>query len=128
MARRSFRGLLQELADAWNRGNADKAAALFTPGAIYTEPPGQQRYVGRDAIRAYFDETFRVAPPFMEWHTMAIDGQSGRGFAEYSFTWNGRIYHGVVVLRVVDGLISNWREYQVRTEIPWEQFTRDNWF
>jgi hypothetical protein len=39
---------------AWVRRDADAAAALFTPDAVYQEQPFQPAYVGRDAIREYW--------------------------------------------------------------------------
>lgn len=37
-------------------------------------------------------------------------------------------YHGIVIVRLVDGLIANWREYQVRSDLPWDRFMDDNAF
>ncbi len=39
---------------AWVRRDADAAAALFTPDAVYQEQPFQSAYAGRDAIRRYW--------------------------------------------------------------------------
>jgi len=32
------------------------------------------------------------------------------------------------MIRIAGGLIANWREYQVRSELPWEQFMDENRF
>ena len=36
--------------------------------------------------------------------------------------------HGVIVVRLRDGLIADWREYYYETELPWEEFTAANPF
>ena len=33
------------------------------------------------------------------------------------------LYHGIVVVKIDAGLISNWHEYQYRTQLGWEEFT-----
>jgi uncharacterized protein (TIGR02246 family) len=45
--------VLARFADALARGDADLAANLFAEDAIYEEPP-RFRFVGREAIRAFF--------------------------------------------------------------------------
>jgi hypothetical protein len=43
------------------------------------------------------------------------------GMAEYTYEGTHR-YHGVVLIRVRDGRITHWREYQHIDEKPWEEF------
>jgi hypothetical protein len=45
----------------------------------------------------------------MKWHHMAFDEATQIGFGEYTFGLNKQ-YHGVVVVRVPDGRIANWRD------------------
>lgn len=49
------------------------------------------------------------------------------GAGEYTYRGRNQ-YHGIVIVRVVDGLIANWREYQVRSDLPWDSFMDDNAF
>ena len=37
-------------------------------------------------------------------------------------------YHGVVMVRIAGRLITNWREYQVRPDLPWQRFMDDDRF
>ena len=35
--------------------------------------------------------------------------------------------HGITAVEVEDGLISGWREYQYRSEMPFEEFAGGSW-
>ena len=41
--------------------------------------------------------------------------------------YHGR-YHGIVIVKIKAGLISQWREYQYPTVLNWEEFTSYNPF
>ena len=49
------------------------------------------------------------------------------GAGEYSYGGRNQ-YHGIVIVRIVGGLIASWREYQVRSDLPWDRFMDDNAF
>jgi hypothetical protein len=49
------------------------------------------------------------------------------GAGEYTYR-GANTYHGVVVIRLRDDLIANWREYQHRSDLAWEDFTALNPF
>ncbi len=34
--------------------------------------------------------------------------------------------HGITAVEIEDGLISGWREYQYRSELPFEEFAGDS--
>jgi ketosteroid isomerase-like protein len=122
VARAEKPGALTELAEAWNEGDPDAAAALFAEDAIYLEPPDRQRYAGRSALRDFFAETARGGPMSMTWHELVFDPSSGVGAGEYTFTWNGRTLHGISWAQIEGGLIRRWREYQYPSELDWEAF------
>ncbi len=113
---------LDKLALAWNEGDADAAAALFSEDAVYLEPPDRQQHAGREALREFFAETARAGPMSMTWHHLAFDPSSGIGAGEYTFEWNGRKLHGIVWAQIEAGLIRRWREYQYPSDLGWEAF------
>jgi hypothetical protein len=122
----AFRQLLETVAVAWNGGDTATALACFTDDARYTEPPDTQHYEGRRELFEFFggDEP----PPMrMAWHTILFDRDRQMGAAEYTFTGTNT-YHGVVMIRLRDDLIANWREYQVRSDLDWQAFTALNPF
>jgi hypothetical protein len=49
------------------------------------------------------------------------------GAGEDTFQGRNR-YHGAVFVRIADGKIANWREYQYRSQLPWEEFVGVNRF
>jgi hypothetical protein len=121
-----FRGLLETIAQAWNEGDTATALACFTDDARYTEPPDTQHYEGRQELFEFFGGD-DPPPMWMAWHTIVFDRDQQTGAAEYTYTGTNT-YHGVVMIRLRDDLISNWREYQVRSDLDWESFTALNPF
>lgn len=125
---KSFEKLMETLAQAWNGGNARKAADCFTKDAIYTEPPDKQIYRGREALFKFFGgNAGRPGAMKMTWHHLAFNARTQVGAGEFSFTY-GTTAHGVAVVKLQDGKISRWREYWYESKLPWEKFTRKNHF
>lgn len=122
----AFRQLLETIAGAWNEGDTASALACFTDDARYTEPPDAQHYEGRQELFEFFGGD--DPPPMrMAWHTIVFDRDEQMGAAEYTYTGTNT-YHGVVVIRLRDELIANWREYQVGSDLDWNAFTALNPF
>lgn len=123
-----FTAVMEELATAWNEGDSARAAACFTEDAVYSEPPAKQLYRGRQALFEFFGgNEGRPGQMSMAWHHLAFNPETGVGFGEFSFTY-GTTAHGVAVVRLRDGKIANWREYWYESELPWDQFIRENPF
>jgi ketosteroid isomerase-like protein len=123
-----FKDLMRTVAAGWNEGNAKKAADCYTEDALYVEPPDKQVYVGRKALYEFFGGEKKPDPPMkMTWHHLAFDEESQTGFGEYTFQMNNR-YHGIVVVKIKSGKISNWREYQYKSDLEWREFVRKNDF
>ena len=123
-----FERLMQTIADSWNKGNAQKAANCFIKDAIYVEPPDKQVYHGRHELYEFFGgDSGPEIPMHMTWHHLAFNEAEQIGFGEYSFQMRGR-YHGIVTVKIENGLIKFWREYQYKTELSWDEFTSLNPF
>ena len=128
MTATEFERLMQIVADGWNEGDAQKAAGCFSEDAINVEPPDTQLYHGRAELYEFFGgEPGRQMPMKMAWHHLAFNEAEQIGFGEYTFEMHGR-YHGIVVVKIEAGRIKHWREYQYRTDLDWEKFTRHNRF
>ena len=114
----AFVRLMETIAECWNTGDTDRALACFTDDAVYMEPPDEQRYEGRDELYAFFGGE-DPPPMHLDWHHLVVDGDIGGG----EYTYRGtRQYHGLVIVQLRDGAISRWREYQVGSELPWDDF------
>jgi ketosteroid isomerase-like protein len=123
-----FKNLMRTVAAGWNEGNAKKSADCYTEDAIYTDPPDRQVYVGRQALYEFFGGDKKPDPPMkMTWRHLAFDEESQTGFGEYTFQMNNR-YHGIVVVKIRGGKISNWREYQYKSDLEWREFVKKNDF
>ena len=128
IATADFEKLMQTIANGWNEGDARKAADCFSEDAIYVEPPEKQLYRGRTELYEFFGgDNGTDIPMQMTWHHLAFNEEDQIGFGEYTFQMHGR-YHGIVSVKVESGLIKQWREYQYRTELSWEEFTSHNPF
>ena len=123
-----FRSLMQTVADGWNEGNARKAANCFTEDAIYTEPPNKQFYRGGESLYGFFGGGEEPAPSMsMVWHHLLFDEQEQIGVGEYTYQGMNR-YHGLVIVKVTSGKVSNWREYQYKSDLSWDEFIGINRF
>jgi ketosteroid isomerase-like protein len=123
-----FKRLMRTVVEGWNEGDARKAADCYAEDAVYTEPPDKQVYIGRKSLHEFFGGDKKPEPPMkMVWHHLAFDEKDQIGFGEYSFQMNNR-YHGIVIVRVENGKIKNWREYQYKSELEWEEFKGKNHF
>jgi ketosteroid isomerase-like protein len=125
---REFKDLLGTIAAAWERGDARAAADCFTKDAVYSEPPDRQLYRGRAALQDFFGGNESPPPPMkMTWHHVVFDEEEQVGAGEYTFEGRNR-YHGAVVIRVANRKIANWREYQYRSDLGWDEFVGVNRF
>ncbi|NNF00485.1 MAG: nuclear transport factor 2 family protein [Pyrinomonadaceae bacterium] len=123
-----FENLMQKLADGWNKGDAKKAADCFTKDAVYTEPPDKQIYKGRDELFKFFGgNEGRKSAMKMTWHHLVYDEKREIGMGEFTFDYGGKV-HGMVIVKIKEGKISNWREYWYESKLEWEKFTENNKF
>lgn len=123
-----FEKLMQTVAEGWTEGDARKAADCFTEQAIYTEPPDKQIYKGRDALFKFFGgDEGRKEQMKMTWHHLVFDEKRQVGAGEFTFEYGGKV-HGMVIIKVTNKKISNWREYWYESALDWEQFTGENKF
>lgn len=114
--------ILRAFGDCLARGDADGAAALFTPDAIYEEPPAHT-FTGRDALRAFIADfaarhtavslTIQRALPSTTGNLLAAEWRWA-----YTRTIDGtrRIFDGISFIELHDGLITHWRGYSARLE------------
>jgi hypothetical protein len=118
--RAAFVALMDDLADAWMRGDTERALARFTDDARYVEPPDVQRYVGRDELRTYFGGD---DPPSMSlaWHHLVFDDAEQVGAAEYTYVGDST-YHGIALVRLEGDRIAD------RSDLDWARFAAGNRF
>lgn len=123
-----FNKLMKTVSEGWNKGDARKSTECFCEDAVYVEPPDKQVYKGREALYQFFGgENAPEIPMVMAWHHLAFNEDEQVGFGEYSFQMYGN-YHGIVIVKIENGLIKFWREYQYQTELNWEEFSKLNAF
>jgi hypothetical protein len=117
-----YKRLMDQLAEAWNTSDARRAVELFADDAVYSAPPEGRVRRGRDELFRFFGgPSGRPRPMRMEWHHLVFDEESQIGAGEYTFTYEIRT-HGVVMVRIVNGKIANWREYEEASPLDWEEF------
>jgi pimeloyl-ACP methyl ester carboxylesterase len=125
--REAFESVMETVADRWNHGDATGAASCFAENAIYSGPPSPP-HRGRRALYEFFGGAKgRELPMHMTWHYLIFDPAQQIGVGEYTFQYRIQT-HGLVIVRISNGLILNWREYEVVSILPWEQFVGDNRF
>jgi SnoaL-like domain len=123
-----YKRLMKQLAEAWNTNDARRAVELFADSAVYSAPPEGRVRRGRDELFQFFGgPNGRPRPMRMEWHHLVFDEKSQIGAGEYTFTYDIRT-HGAVMVRIVDGKIANWREYEEASPLDWAEFIGPNQF
>jgi hypothetical protein len=123
-----FRDCMQRLADAWNKGDARTAADLFAEDALYSSMPNSVAREGRAALFDWFGGiNGRTKPMHMVWHHLVFDEAQQIGVGEYTFTYEVRT-HGMVMIRLRDDNIANWREYEVESPLDWDAMVGKNRF
>lgn len=124
----AFQKLMQTVAEGWSEGNARKAADCFTEDAVYTEPPDKQLYKGRKELFKFFGgDEGRKSQMKMTWHHLMFDEEKQIGAGEFTFEYGGKV-HGMVIVKIRDCKISNWREYWYESNLDWEKFIGENKF
>jgi hypothetical protein len=127
MSSADFELVLQTLREAWMAGNAQKAAECFTKSAIVSIPPSIGA-VGRDNLAPFFGgDSKHESPRQIEWHHIVFDPAQQIGAVEYTIQRRLPV-HGVVMIKLSDGLIGNWRQYAIASDMPWEKFAGINVF
>jgi hypothetical protein len=123
-----FEALMKIVAEGWNEGKARKAADCFSENAIYSQPPDKQLYRGREALFKFFGgDKGRKGTMKMIWHHLIFNERTQVGAGEFTFTY-GSTVHGVAIIRVKAGKISNWREYWEESSLGWKTFIESNPF
>lgn len=114
-----FRAVLDELSDGWARRDYAAVAGKFAGDVHYGDP---LRYAFRDraGLQAFF-EADEGHEQHTTWHTVVFDEAQQAGAAEYKYDGTDR-YHSVMLVRVRDGKITHWREYQQVDPRGWEEF------
>jgi hypothetical protein len=118
----SLESWLARYEQAWERRDADQAAALFTESARYQELPFDEPKMGRVGIRNYWS-TVTADQRDIDFKSQIIAVKGSTGVARWSATFSSaasgaRIeLDGVFVLEFApDGLCSELREWwHVRT-------------
>jgi SnoaL-like protein len=123
-----FQKLIGTLTDAWDSNNARQAADCFTEDAMFSSPPNPEIRKGRRELFEFFGgEKGRLKPVSILWHHLIFDPATQIGAGEYTFTYQVRT-HGMVILRIVNGKIANWRQYEVESRMNWEEMVGENRF
>ena len=124
----AFQKLIGTLTEGWNANDARQAADCFTEDAMFSSPPNPQVRKGRQALFEFFGgEKGRPKPMSILWHHLVFDQAAQMGAGEYTFTYQIRT-HGIAILRIVNGKIANWREYEIESAMNWEEMVGENRF
>ena len=75
------------------------------------------------AAHSYLGERFILIRLFRRADLPRLFGGKEKPDPPMKMTW-----HGIVVVRIRDGRIAHWREYQYQSPLEWEQFVDDNRF
>lgn len=125
MTRREFADMLQAMAEGWTSRDYERVAGFFAEDVRYADPT-RYRIRGRAELLRFFqdDEGY---PQHTVWHNVVFDEEQQIGAGEYTYRGT-HLYHGAVLVKVQDGEITHWREYQHTSDLEWEGFVEDTAF
>ncbi|HZP63341.1 MAG TPA: nuclear transport factor 2 family protein [Terriglobales bacterium] len=105
-AESTLRGLTQDFCTAFNTGNYDHAAALFTADAIFM-PPHRESSQGKPAIERLLREFGDAGYEDLRFETTRIDSSSDMAVetGRYSFT----IRRGTIIVSDRGKYLRTWR-------------------
>ena len=127
MSSAQFKLLLQTVRTAWLEGSQEQATACFLAAAIFSTPPSPGLVGRENLVRVFSGGPNRELPTRIEWHHLIFDPVEQIGAVEY--TMQRRVpTHGVIIIKISHGLISNWRQYAVASDLTWEKFKGMNDF
>ncbi len=119
MTKEDFTQILLALAQAWHEKDYQLATSFFAEGVAYSDPV---RYkINSRAELLQFLSNDEGYPQTTTWHTMLFDEAKQIGAAEYTYVGTHQ-YHGVCLVKITNGLISHWREYQHISDSDYETF------
>jgi hypothetical protein len=118
---------METVAEGWNRGDAQRASSCFADNAVFSGPPSPP-HRGRQHLFQWFGGVKgRGLPMSMTWHHLLFDPAQQIGAGEFTFRYRIQT-HGLVIVKMSHGLIVNWREYEIESSLPWDQFVGENHF
>lgn len=118
---------MERVAQRWNRGDAEQAASCFTETAVFSGPPSTPHRGRRELFDWFGGAKGRELPMHMAWHHLLFDQARQIGVGEFTFRYRIQT-HGLVIVKISNGLIVNWREYEIESPLPWDRFVGENRF
>jgi len=119
MTEAQLRAWMDAYGEAFARQDADAAAALFTPDGTYEWGPFGELLRGRDEIRAKWIEAADASTATFDYEVIAVTEDVGiaRWLATHTYPDRLMRYDGIFVVRLSDGLCTEFREWwNVREE------------
>lgn len=119
MKREEFVQMLENIGESWQKRDYARAAAFFAETVRYADPLNY-RFDNRADLQKFFenDEGFEQKNT---WHNIIFDESQQIGAVEYTYKGTHH-YHGVALVKVANGKITHWGEYQHISQLDWQEF------
>ncbi len=118
MTAEEFARMLNELATGWTCRDYDRVVANFAEKLFYSDGV-DYRFDDRASLLTFFSDD--DLPQSCSFHNIVFDESRQMGCAEYTYS-GSFTYHGTVWIGLGDEKIVEWREYQYRAGVSWEEF------
>lgn len=123
-----FYTMMNSLASDWTSGANASIAAIFTQTAAYTNASRNQTYKGKSALsRIFGSANHETRTGRVEWHHLLFNERDQIGAGEFTVEGVHR-RHGMAIVKMEAGKISNWREYDTPSTLSWQEFSDENPF
>ena len=111
--------MLDRMAADWTRKDYRAVADRFGDRLFYSDSLNYSFSTRADLFGFFEDDGGR--PQSCRFHGIVYDERRGLGAAEYTYEGTFR-YHGTVWVRIEEGKIVEWREYQHKSDLDWKEF------
>ena len=113
MTHAEFQQLLTSLSNGWANKRYGEVADHFAEDTFYSDPKNYT-FTNRESLQRFFEDDSGCEQS-CTFHNSVFDELQQLGAAEYTYVGTYR-YHGTVWIKVSDGKIASWREYQHKSE------------
>lgn len=118
MTGEEFSRMLGRMATGWTGRDYRGVAANFADELLYTDGLNYS-FCDRASLLAFFQDD-EGEPQSCRFQNIIFDESRQIGCAEYTYS-GSFTYHGTVWVVLGDDSITEWREYQYRTDVSWEE-------
>jgi hypothetical protein len=122
MKKNDFHQMLDYMSKSWKKRDYEKVIQYFNEDLFYSD--GLNYSFSNKSDLLEFFENDDGLEQFCVFYNSIFDERNQIGVGEYTYIGTNS-YHGTVWIKIENNKISNWREYQHKTDKRWKEFWKN---